>query len=81
MGRANGDVAKLVLRHLADIEKITGSNPVTPTKRKCSLIYWYKLINDFVAQSVEQMTVNHWVAGSNPAGVAKVDWGMMISIT
>ena len=25
-----------------------------------------------LAQSVEQMTVNHWVAGSSPAGGAKL---------
>jgi hypothetical protein len=25
-----------------------------------------------LAQSVEQMTVNHWVAGSSPAGGAKI---------
>jgi hypothetical protein len=26
-----------------------------------------------LAQSVEQMTVNHWVAGSSPAGGARLD--------
>ena len=26
-----------------------------------------------LAQSVEQMTVNHWVAGSSPAGGAKLN--------
>lgn len=25
--------------------------------------------NDFVAQLVEQVTLNHWVQGSNPCGV------------
>ena len=29
--------------------------------------------NSSVAQLVEQMTVNHWVAGSNPARGANVD--------
>ena len=29
------------------------------------------IIQDRVAQQVEQMTVNHWVVGSNPTVIAK----------
>ena len=31
----------------------------------------YPSFNSPIAQSVEQMTVNHWVAGSSPARGAK----------
>ncbi len=33
----------------------------------------HTLINSALAQLVEQMTVNHWVAGSSPAGGANLN--------
>ena len=34
-----------------------------------------KFYHSALAQLVEQMTVNHWVAGSSPAGGAKYEKG------
>ena len=40
----------------------------------CYNISISKISNSSVAQLVEQMTVNHWVAGSSPA------WGAMLTV-
>jgi hypothetical protein len=48
----------------------------TVDQLKLPLYYAHHFLNgshrSALAQSVEQMTVNHWVAGSSPAGGAKI---------
>ena len=63
------------VRHQVLILACVGSNPATP-----ATVFWSgsprvkrePTIYSALAQLVEQMTVNHWVAGSSPAGGARV---------
>ena len=49
-------ITQLVECHLAKVV-VAGSSPVPRSKTK---------VNGSVAQLVEQVTLNHWVQGSNP---------------
>ena len=48
-------------------QKMLTLPPMPPRMRACCQRH-----NSALAQLVEQMTVNHWVAGSSPAGGAKL---------
>ena len=55
---------------------VLGKNDLIDTKRKkvqksienrCQICIYQLAIHSGIAQSVEQMTVNHWVVGSSPS--------------
>ncbi len=56
---------------MAQLDRVIGYEPIGREFESLRAHHLEQKVYSPVAQPVEQMTVNHWVGGSNPSGGAK----------